>query len=540
MRKITLMTLFLALTLSLKAQDWKEELIAKNVGVIDSVTLLNDASYADDNFSSYMIYYKQPLNHDAPEEGYLSLRALLIINRFRGNIIDNMIQMSIGGYGLDSEIIQSPNYWAEYVGPESSQGELAGEYFGHILMPEHRFYGESRPEDCVSSLSCCNAKEAAADFHSLAEAMKKVFQGKWAITGVSKGGVATAIQHALYPDDADCFVPYVGPMLNGVNDLRPQEYWLTKTWTPELREHALYIQKEMLNRPKVMEYMIGDQSNRDEETRAWNQYKFLYNVACRLDETVHQYTDRSVIENIFSSNKAYLHEHGLADYTDEMLYYMLFDINYSISIDSRYEEFFGEDDSSLARTRALPSTLTDNNIYDYQSLTELGYFDMKWDFYYDTQAKADSVNALWKRVYPSVLFITAPDDFQTLEYDPSIINYVNQQTAKAEKSILFIYGEDDPWTGACIADEYVNGDNVRKYILPAQNHTASIFAIKEESMKQELLSFLGNIFQPAADGIISARDEAAKPSGIVFDKQNRRFIIRRDGQRYDLMGRLIK
>lgn len=545
-RKFTLLVLGLVLSLSLKAQDWRDELLAQNVGVIDSVVQLVDPAYFMEDYSSYMVYYHQPIDHDAPEAGFLPLRALLMVSHKNNDISNRVVQMSIGGYALDDGIIANPNRWADEYSYTFAMGEVSGAYYGHFIMPEHRFYGKSLPDNFTTHISHCNAKEAAADFHALAEAMKKVFKGKWAITGVSKGGVATVIQHAYYPEDADIFVPYVSPFNNGVNDLRQQEYWLTKAWTPELREHAMNIQKKILNNPKIYEYYneflvffpipgfeIQDQIN------------FLNRTVCKLDEDAHQYIDRSEIEKIFRKNQEIMQKHGLSDYDDAMLMSMLSENSYAISDD--YEDWVEKikkfENRQSTRAQEMPSFLSEDEIYAYQSITELGYFDLKWDYYYDTQAKNDSITNLWRGYLPNLTVLgTTAQALRTLEYDPSLMNFLKQQTAQAKKPILFIYGEDDPWTGACIDDEYVNGTNVRKYILPAQCHTASIYDIKDSdrALKDELNDFIRAALFPSPDGISKVNDEpTAAPAGIVFDQQNRRIVIRRNGQEYDVMGKKV-
>ena len=100
--------------------------------------------------------------------------------------------------------------------------------------------------------------------------------------------------------------------------------------------------------------------------------------------------------------------------------------------------------------------------------------------------------------------------YDSFEFDPSLLEFVKQQTANAKKPILFIYGEDDPWTGACIDDEYINGDNVRKYIIPAQTHTACINLMQDSDndLKEELLDFIDKALIPQSTAIsnISADD----------------------------------
>lgn len=81
--------------------------------------------------------------------------------------------MYIGGYELDEGLIASPNTWADEYSLFFNTGEISGMYKGIFIMPEHRLYGKSRTDDYATYLTFCNAKEAAADFHALAESIKR-------------------------------------------------------------------------------------------------------------------------------------------------------------------------------------------------------------------------------------------------------------------------------------------------------------------------------------------------------------------------------
>ncbi len=502
---------------SLQAQDWMTELVKLNPDVIDSVVVMNDPYYVDIDVSSYMIYYHQPLKHDAPELGSLPLRAMLsTFDPIEGKpITGQLVQMYISGYELDEKMLIAPNkVFSEQ--PLTSPEELTDRYYGNLLQPEHRFYGTSCPEHPASLLGYCTAEEAAADFHALAEAVKKVFHGKWAITGTSKGGVATAIQHAYYPDDADCFVPYVAPFSNGVNDLRPQEYLMTQIWTPELREHFQHIVKEIFHRPGTfaqwMEENVESYEDATEEEKEKDRCHFLrLNLNTLISASITFPRDSMVY--FMAENKEILKKHGLDDYTDEMLLHMS-----EIGVLSlRLWDFIH---SAVAPTPA--ETRADNVFsipedkwvdkktpYNFESANEKGYFDLKWDYYFDTQQEIDSVNAMWKRQVDNIANFSHDGVLSEVEFKPELLDFVLKQTAKATKPILFIYGGDDFWTGAHIEDEYINGENVRRYILPEQCHAACISDIKDQEVKEEIWAFLDKILRNKPDAIEQIGQSAA-------------------------------
>lgn len=240
-----------------------------------------------------------------------------------------MVQMSIGGYELKDEILKEPNSYNSLMDVDSATGEISCNYQGHILRPEHRFFGTSVPEDPMENIEYCNAKEAAADFHALAEAVKKVFKGKWAITGVSKGGMCAAIQHAYYPDDADCFVPYVSPIMKSASDMRIQERSMTEPWTPEMREQTRHIISKMVKSPVVFEFY---------EKISWLDPKQVDKNRCivlaeayDVIAAAQQLYLRSDVSRFLENNQTYLKENGLEDYTDKMLACILFNKSLEIS-----------------------------------------------------------------------------------------------------------------------------------------------------------------------------------------------------------------
>lgn len=571
MRKylLSLMSLIAASTLTVKAQSWCEELVKLNPGVIDSVCLIKEDEKLEPELDSYMIHYHQPLKHDAPELGSLPLRAFFTTYTGRGEFLDKMVQMSIGGYELKDALINKSANMYVYESQGSSLGEIAGEYYGHLLMPEHRYFGYSYPDDGYryKTLGYCEAKEAAADFHALAEAMKKVFHGKWCISGTSKGGVATAVQHAYYPDDADFFVPYVAPFMNSKNDMRLQERWMSEPWTPEMREHILHIQKEILHRPAVYEYYHKYFFEREGMTEELFPCKFLSKLASGFANKYMEET-RSQVSQDIESNMKYLKDKDLEDYSDVMLIYMFMNdgkISLSNGFEGWYKDYYKDNPESnnesnnvssvrksqqasaaIAKSGAEPVfglnygdwKSATNAAFAYQTAHELGYYGLKWDYFYDTQAERDSVNALWKNNVKSLMDLDTYDVLKDVEFDPSLRNFVLQQTKKATKPMIFIYGGDDMWTGAQIEDEYINGDNVRKYMLPEQNHGACYNNIKDYDKKLEILTYLHSVFRPESNGITEATDVSRPQTTGIYNLNGQRVndshkgIVIKNGKRY--------
>lgn len=529
MRKI--FTLFSALGMmvasSLQAADWATDLVTLNPEVIDSVKFLPaERSFYD----TYLIYYHQPLLHEQPELGSLPLRALMSVYRSGGDIGTMMNQMHIDGYQLGQNLIDAPILIDSFIG--LSPGELEGRYDGNLLQPEHRYFGESCPNKPWETLGYCEAKEAAADFHALIEAMKKVFKGKWAITGTSKGGAAAAIQHAFYPDDADCFVPYVAPFLFSANDSHMLDYMMTHAWTPKLREEMQHIQKEILHRPGVFKLFCGNKDLSGEELNK-KRCSFLYQ-ACVLDHGKHQYSNSNNVENDLIINRNYLESKGLDDYTDEMLAYMVIYSTFFLGVqgsdfENVYEYIVGNTRTRTSTEFQLPMSSVfaveperwegRETAYFYQEMHELGYYDLNFEYFYDTKQEVDSVTALWQNTAHNLVRHKKGNIYDNVEFDPSLMQFVCQQTASTEKPMLFIYGGDDLWTGARMPEQYINNNNVREYILPGMNHDACISEVKNDDLANEIWAFLDNIFRNNDDAIEQIEQQ---PAGVKT--------------RYNLMG----
>lgn len=543
-KKLSLIAACMSMALAAMAENWKEQLVNLNPDVIDKVVTIKPNGYGPATLSSYWIYYHQPLVHDEPELGTLPLRALLTI-RNTEDFTHLMTQVNIGGYSLSEYYDMYPNWYADYYFHESG-GELAGRYGGNLLQPEHRYFGKSAPEAPWSTLGYCEAKEAAADFHALIEAMKKVFVGKWAISGVSKGGTTTAIQHAFYPEDADCFVPYSGPFLHNVGDTRMQERWMTQAWNTELREAFCHIQKEMLNRPNIYK-MFKSYYNWDDVDPYWDDLLRCYMLSTvgLIDCDLHAYESQSEAYRVIQQNNKQLEEHELEDYSDEMLLFMLATTKPEVddSFDSWYRQHFYKDEEEetpegVMRVNGRGATFehrlpmpvygieekdydADDTGYWYQAAHELGYFDLKWDFFYDTQEEIDSVNAMWSHWTINVMMLGG-STFDNVVFEPEMMEDVFYNTGHSDRPVLFIYGNDDIWTGAGMPCERVNGDNIRQYVLPNQNHGVSINAVTDPELQAELWAFTDSIFSPETEAIQTTL--ADRQSGSAY---------------YDLWGRKL-
>src|SRR5574344_1142293 len=552
---VTLSALFIAL--SMQAQTWVEQLKSLNPDLIDSVvTVESDPDVKD--YHSYYIYYHQPLQHDVTGSDKFQLRAVLTVPSDVSQPQAAVTQVYFSGYNIDASSWKYPD-WITLMTRNDDMGEISGRYNGNFLQLEHRYFEGSAPAKPWTTLGYCHASEAAADFHAIIHGLKKVFTGKWVISGISKGGITAAMQHAFYPDDADFFVPYVGPFCNSQADPRMHQYWMSsKTWTPELHAAILHIQKEALNRPSEYELFkqaFGSSIKDSDSLRC----TFVANIV-GADAGIHSYSSRQEIADMMTQNKKMIDSLGYKDYSDEMLFYIF---NYQkFALDRNYINWYKEtfEGNPGMKVRAkLKSNLnlklkkffmapdvfgiTEDDWYNadlvpyfYQAGTELGYYDMQdFSYYYDKQADADSVATLWKKMgnyYQMGLLF-----FNKLTFDSSLRNFVLDKTKNATKPITFIYGGDDTWTGSGMDDDCINGSNVRKYILEGQNHGASITAA-DASTRDEIFAYMDKILgTPASIQGVNTQSETIPAHNCIYNLQGQRVNNTVKGQMYIVNGK---
>ena len=87
-------------------------------------------------------------------------------------------------------------------------------------------------------------------------------------------------------------------------------------------------------------------------------------------------------------------------------------------------------------------------------------------------------------------------------------------------------------------DEYINGTNVKKFILPGQNHGASFSSNTDIAKCNAIRAALDAVFG-APQGIeeISYQPSAVSSQKVLRDGQ---LIIRRNGVEYNLNGQQVR
>lgn len=554
MKKVYVTMIIMLITLSVQVQTWVEQLKNLNSELIDSIVAFTP--YGTSNaygLHPYYIYYHQPLQHDMAASDTFQLRALLLMRDENLDAPSSMMSVFFSGYEIPSDLWNSPammGYYYMLMGGDIS--EVCNRYNGNIILLEHRYFSASVPQSPWTTIGNCRASEAAADFHAIIQAMKRVFTGKFVISGISKGGITTTMQHAFYPDDADFYVPYSAPFCDGQSDSRMQQYWMSdKTWTPELHASMLHLQHEIFNRPSVYAYF-----KKQYDSSADSDYvrcKFLY-ITSIFDIGSHTGRTRQSIADIFSQNQHMIDSLGYHDYSDDMLFYLMTTSN-TIALDDAYLKWRKD---YLAGTQKVNKRLEkrllrpdvfgiteddwnqDSEIsYFYQAGVELGYFDVPdFSYFFDKKVDADSAAVEWKK-YHNVYYLEN-SMFRQVSYDGTLRENVLRQTKNATKPIFFIYGGDDTWTGAAMDDDCINGSNVRKYIIEAQNHHSASITNADATTRDEIYSYMDKVLgTPASIRGVNVPSETIPSQPRIYNIQGQRVYDMRKGQLYIVNGKKV-
>ena len=182
---------------------------------------------------AYQIVLRSPLDHKNPEAGYF----------------DHYVYLS------HADVHQPVVLVTEGYSAKPRTYELSKLIRANQVQVEYRFYGKSKPDPI--QWEYLKNDQAIEDYHQLVVKLKDIYSGKWISTGISKGGETVLIYKSKYPDDVDVAVPYVAPLINGLEDPRTQEFIDTKG-SDECRVKIVDFQRAVLkNREGMLEKMTS-------------------------------------------------------------------------------------------------------------------------------------------------------------------------------------------------------------------------------------------------------------------------------------------
>lgn len=392
----------------------------------------------------YYFNYNQMVDHNNPSKGTFKQQVVLT---FVGKDAPTILHTQ--GYSLTNEAdpndiqnrldsIKAPHFlWAL-----SKDYGKDKKFDLNCVQVEYRYNGFSLPEWDADSFKYLSAEQQSKDLHAIVTDLKKALitgDGKWLSTGLSKNG-DTSTQYAYFDElngwnDIDVYVPFASPNILQEYDIRIGTYMITKS--------SKDVQPLL---EKAYKKLVDDQAVADATIEAYAKKGGKFKKDSALLSTV-----EAVLENLFQLQ-------SYADYNtwtklipkegDKPETYAKF---FMLTPTSPEVEYKVAGARGPLRKRRTP--------YEVQNAMEQGGAGYDYSWFLDGKLLSESDKKFFKDL------IEKSKKSKTMNLQVNIQK--NLETTK--KKLIFVYGEDDPWTGAAIADP--SNPNVKKYIVPHGTHT---------------------------------------------------------------------
>ena len=427
---------------------------------------LNSNSGKFESGVAYFFNYIQDIDHNNPQLGTFKQQCVLSVAGKDRPTVLNTHGYALGGGTPNNNFNRIDSLFDPTLVLLLNANSL------HI---EHRYQGWSLPEGWTNKWTYLNAKQQSDDLHAIVTAIKQTGiiseKSKWLSTGVSKDGMTTAFYAFHYPNDMDAYVPFCAPFLTQLRDPRCYTYILNEPALENLgvdnvkeafvkycsdkklqsEVTKLFIQKN----PQLAIY--GEETIRLELLKALFTFYFAkmsyvsYDTWMPLipkkDETNAQIWLDFILANqdsAYDDEKEWEYLRRKKDAGDESNYYVG---------DFTYETA----EAPLMRAASLPER---NDPYDMQCLIDLGETNTVFDWVKDilTAKEKEYIDPTRK-----------PSDFG-VTYDGGAFCksfLAGMKTSKCH--MLFVYGVQDPWTGARIPDENL-GENSKILMISNGTH----------------------------------------------------------------------
>lgn len=373
----------------------------------------------------YVMFLTQPLDHRHPEKG-----------TFRQRVI-------VGHVGFDRPtVIVTEGYGAGYALRSQYREEISELFDANMIFVEHRYFLESTPDPC--DWQFLTAENSAEDLHSVTATFKTLYSGKWISTGISKGGQTSLLYCAFFPDDVDVSIPYVAPLCYDLEDGR-HEPFLHRVSTKEDRKKVEDFQLEALKRKASL-------LPRFEKLCTERKHTFRIPLEEIYDYCVLEYSFAfwqwgTPVGQIPESSAS-----------DEIIFGHLLNIS-----DPSY---FSVESSNLS--------------FFVQAARELGYYG------YDVTPFKSYLSIETSKDY--LRHIMLPEDLENIKFDKKLSKKIVRFLKKNDPKMIFIYGENDPWTAAGVT-WLKNKKNIHVFLEPGGSHLARISTMPEPE-RQKIISII--------------------------------------------------
>ena len=368
--------------------------------------------------SAYEIMIDQPYDHNDISKGNFKQRVLI----FHSGNYSKPIVMETHGY----------NIWSD------KETELCRLIKCNNLTVEHRFFGDSRPDSIPWKY--LTIKQAAADHHRIIQIFKKIYNGKWITTGISKGGQTAIFHRTLYPNDVDISIPYVAPVNYSREDKRIHNFINNIPGTKEDRQKIKDFQIAMFKNKAKLIPLLKKYAQKKNYT-----FKMGFERALELNILEYSFAfwqwGNSSVDKIPSVNTT----------PEKMFKHLIRVSSFSFFEDKRVEV---------------------QRPFYYQALTEMGMYSYE----------IKPFKKFLKDTTDVTFDFTAPKGV-SVKFRPELTQMAKKFVETTDKQMMYIYGEYDTWS-ATSAQISENNKNSIKMVLPKGHHGTRIRHFKDKQKEK--------------------------------------------------------
>ncbi|MBR5964636.1 MAG: hypothetical protein IK015_00730 [Treponema sp.] len=453
-----------------------------------------DSTGKDSKGSSVVFFYfTQPVDHNDPSQGTFEQYCAL---HYKGKNHKTILQTN--GYSLP----EPKDYFIEDIGYI---------FDANYIEVEHRYYKRSdigiQTEDYTGDYWKYNtAAQATADLHEIVTAFKATcdFEQKWISAGLSKNGILTAMYAYKFPNDVDVYVPFGAPFIPGQERPEIGTYLTTECGKQELYEGKTVndyawsaLSDYLSSTDEVKKAVEAYAKQANDEYKDKNSDYIRRDLTCNYASNLFQkYAYRrwnlwakfAPSYALFGNNNElyakcfYIFATTDADNFDnniEELEKIFPTVNANQSVSLSYSK------STSANSRQSPKEVVENAYY-VQAAMELGYYLFDWSRVEDKFADGDKnqLNQLTSNTQYNSLYGVDYDEGALMK---GFLKFLEDNGSNTKCKMVFVYGKNDPWTGAAIPDAVVDNTYIKKFIIPQGMHSSNLndetYYPKEERKK---------------------------------------------------------
>ena len=444
---------------------------------LEAISGISDITVKELNNGTQVYYFnvEQLIDHNAPSKGTFKQRVAMT---FKG--ADHVTVLYTEGYAMGSD------------GKKIRWTDLYDYYNANTIEVEHRYFGESLPEPLEDvNYTYLNAEQAVEDMHYVVSLIKnsKICTGKWIATGISKSGVNAAL-YAYYSekkgyDDIDVYVPFCSPILTEIESKKIGTYMITEAGkSTGILDKLNAIPQKLVQQPTRDEFikMIWEKEGKIIEQAKDIIIRAIFGPDAEIDEAdilpllqkrqlatrFHQY-----YENLFGK-LAYIPAPILKDYIPDPETADL------ATLDRFIRETYQDIRQMITEKAGNRAGLTDEELvnrrkqdpqfpYYIQAYKELGTYDFDYSLIegngYITEK---DIRDTYSRRNNLVFFERYAKQYSNKMTKDFLDNFL----PTSKKKMVFVYCENDPWTGGAIPDS--KNPNVVKFVSPGGCHSDKI------------------------------------------------------------------